>query len=84
MAYSNKDKNRDKAQDFKRIKDPSVRLQRQKALELCNRAGFDLRKGGGLDELRQFQDFLTSYTITVFRRNGKEVFFSANMIASSS
>lgn len=43
--------------DFKRINDPRVRLQRQKALEICNRAGVDLRNGGGLDELRQFQDF---------------------------
>lgn len=35
MAYSNKDQNRDKAKDFKRIKDLRVRLLRQKALEIA-------------------------------------------------
>lgn len=48
-----------------------------KVLEFCATVGVDLSTGGGLAELRKFQDFLyPNYQITVFNdRTGESVFF---------
>jgi hypothetical protein len=38
----------------------------QKPVEILKASGVDLSYGGGLEELQQFQEYISDYTITVY------------------
>ncbi|KAB0790193.1 hypothetical protein PPYR_15473, partial [Photinus pyralis] len=51
-------------------------LQTEKARELYAAAGVDLSNGGTIEHIRQFQNYLTDFTIVVYNhRLGKTVYF---------
>lgn len=53
--------------DYEGIRPPTSDLQARKAYALCREAQVDLTNGGGLDEIRLFQNYLTDYKLTVFK-----------------
>ncbi|XP_046397765.1 uncharacterized protein LOC124164478 [Ischnura elegans] len=65
---------------------PSVQLkvrkntgneQSKRALELCKNLNVNLENGGGIEELKAFQEHLSDFTVTVFSdRKGRSVIFA--------
>lgn len=63
-------------QHFFRLQTCSTVLD-EEARELCEEAGVDLSNGGGLQELRKFQIYLSEYLITVYdNRKGNSIIYS--------
>ncbi|KAG8225673.1 hypothetical protein J437_LFUL018484 [Ladona fulva] len=61
---------------FKRVRDDTSMMQKNRAIELCRRAGVVLSNGGGNPEMHAFQQELKGWKITVFKdRKGREVLF---------
>ncbi|XP_072161912.1 uncharacterized protein [Bemisia tabaci] len=61
---------------YRAIKQHNRPYQTWHAMELCRGADVNLCNGGGIPEIRKFQDFLLDYTITVWsHRAGRETLF---------
>ncbi|KAK3926575.1 putative DNA polymerase [Frankliniella fusca] len=69
-------------QAFYKMKQPTSKLQKEKAETLCRVANIDPTKECGLDELRQLQDALTDFRLCVYTdKRGKECVFRGEYVA---
>lgn len=76
IAFSKKDDGEEERKHFKRICRVDRNFQRDEAERLCREADVDLRTGGGVEELRKFQQYFENYSITVYNdRRGRSTMF---------
>lgn len=76
MALAHKDDSIAKLNYYRHITRPDREIQKLEAERLCAEAAVVLSNGGGIEEVKLFQEYLDNYTITVFMdRRGREIMF---------